>query len=102
MAHITGGGLPENLPRVLPQGCRALIDGSSWERPAVFQWLQAQGNVVEAEMLRTFNCGVGMVVCVAEGDADRAIALLQAHGETAWRLGRIEAHDGAPSVELTA
>jgi phosphoribosylformylglycinamidine cyclo-ligase len=53
-------------------------------------------------MLRTFNCGVGMVVCVAEGDADRAIALLQAQGETAWRLGRIEAHDGAPSVELTA
>jgi phosphoribosylformylglycinamidine cyclo-ligase len=102
MAHITGGGLPENLPRVLPQGCRALIDGSSWERPAVFQWLQAQGNVLETEMLRTFNCGVGMVVCVAEGDADRAIALLQAQGESAWRLGRIEAHDGAPSVELTA
>ncbi|WP_260291146.1 phosphoribosylformylglycinamidine cyclo-ligase [Sedimenticola hydrogenitrophicus] len=102
MAHITGGGLPENLPRVLPQGTRAVIDGGSWERPAVFQWLQAQGNVVESEMLRTFNCGVGMVVCVAEGDADRAIALLQAQGESAWRLGRIEAHDGAPSVELTA
>ena len=102
MAHITGGGLPENLPRVLPQGTRALINSNSWERPAVFQWLQAAGNVVESEMLRTFNCGVGMVVCVAEQDADQAIALLQAQGETVWKLGRIEAHDGAPSVELVA
>ncbi len=102
MAHITGGGLPENLPRVLPEGTRALIDRNSWERPAVFRWLQKTGNVLESEMLRTFNCGVGMVVCVAEQDADQAIALLQAEGETVWKLGRIEAHDGAPSVELVA
>lgn len=102
LAHITGGGLPENLPRVLPQGTRAIIDSASWERPAVFQWLQTQGNVAEKEMLRTFNCGVGMVVCVAESDADQAISLLQAQGETVWKLGRIESHDGAPSVELTA
>ncbi|WP_428603457.1 phosphoribosylformylglycinamidine cyclo-ligase [Sedimenticola sp.] len=102
MAHITGGGLPENLPRVLPAGTRALVDSNSWQRPAVFQWLQEQGNVLEAEMLRTFNCGVGMVVCVAEADAEQAITLLQAEGETVWKLGRIEAHDGAPCVELVS
>ncbi|AKH20310.1 phosphoribosylformylglycinamidine cyclo-ligase [Sedimenticola thiotaurini] len=102
MAHITGGGLPENLPRVLPEGTRAVIDSNSWQRPAVFQWLQDAGNVVESEMLRTFNCGVGMVVCVAEQDAEQAMALLQAQGESVWKLGHIESHDGAPSVELTA
>ncbi len=102
MAHITGGGLPENLPRVLPEGTRAVIDANSWQRPAVFQWLQSAGNVVESEMLRTFNCGVGMVVCVAEQDAEQAMALLQAQGESVWKLGHIESHDGAPSVELMA
>ncbi len=100
LAHITGGGLPENLPRVLPAGTRAVIDAASWERPAVFRWLQEQGNVVESEMLRTFNCGVGMVVCVAEQDAERALELLAANGETAWRLGRIEASTDAPAVEV--
>ncbi len=102
LAHITGGGLPENLPRVLPKGTRAVIDGSSWERPALFDWLQRQGKVEEPEMLRTFNCGVGMVVCVAEKDADRTCELLTARGEKAWRLGHIEATDGAPRVEITA
>jgi phosphoribosylformylglycinamidine cyclo-ligase len=100
LAHITGGGLPENLPRVLPEGSKAVIDMASWKRPSIFQWLQQHGNVAEAEMLRTFNCGVGMVVCVAGEDAEQALALLQSNGETAWRLGRIEATDGAPSVEL--
>jgi len=101
MAHITGGGLPENLPRVLPENTRAVIDSRSWERPAVFNWLQAQGNVQESEMLRTFNCGVGMVVCVAEADAERALELLREAGEDAWRLGRIEAHDGPARVDIT-
>ncbi len=100
LAHITGGGLPENLPRVLPDNTRAVIDTASWEMPAVFQWLQRQGNVMETEMLRTFNCGVGMVVCVAEEDADQALTLLTAAGENAWRLGRIEAADGPPAVIL--
>jgi phosphoribosylformylglycinamidine cyclo-ligase len=97
LAHITGGGLPENLPRVLPEGCKAVIDSDSWQLPAVFEWLQQQGNVARAEMLRTFNCGVGMVVCVAEEDAQRSLELLNAAGETAWRLGRIEAAEGEKS-----
>ncbi|OQX46186.1 MAG: hypothetical protein B0D90_01505, partial [Candidatus Sedimenticola endophacoides] len=80
LAHITGGGLPENLPRVLPQNTKAVIDAASWRRPEVFNWIQRHGNVAEAEMLRTLNCGVGMVVCVAEADAGRALALLEAHG----------------------
>jgi phosphoribosylformylglycinamidine cyclo-ligase len=100
LAHITGGGLPENLPRVLPENTKAVVDTASWKRPAVFDWLQQQGNVAESEMLRTFNCGVGMVVCVAEEHAEQALALLRSTGESAWRLGRIEAADGAPAVEL--
>jgi phosphoribosylformylglycinamidine cyclo-ligase len=100
LAHITGGGLPENLPRVLPDNTKAVVDTASWERPAIFDWLQQQGNVAESEMLRTFNCGVGMVVCVAEEQAEQALSLLQSMGETAWRLGRIDATDGAPTVEL--
>ncbi len=100
LAHITGGGLTENLPRVLPDNSKAVIDAGSWQRPAVFQWLQQQGNVAESEMLRTFNCGVGMVVCVAQTDAQRTIELLNDQGETAWCLGRIEAAEGAPRVEF--
>ena len=93
LAHITGGGLPENLPRVLPEGCRAVIDSESWELPAVFAWLREQGNLAASEMLRTFNSGVGMVVCVAEEDAQRTLDLLNSQGESAWRLGAIEAAD---------
>ncbi|MES9990568.1 MAG: phosphoribosylformylglycinamidine cyclo-ligase [Candidatus Thiodiazotropha sp.] len=102
LAHITGGGLPENLPRVLPQGCRAVVDSGSWQLPALFSWLQTQGNLANSEMLRTFNSGVGMVVCVARKDADRAIKLLNESGETAWLLGEIASANGAePSVEIT-
>jgi len=101
LAHITGGGLPENLPRVLPEGTRALIDGNSWERPEVFRWLQQQGGIAENEMLRTFNCGVGMVVCVAAGDAERSLEILRSQGEQAWLLGTIESADhSAPAVEI--
>ena len=89
MAHITGGGLPENLPRVLPANADARIDTSSWERPAVFDWLQKNGNVEDFEMLRTFNCGIGMVVCVPASDADKAIEVLTAQGEKAVRIGEI-------------
>ncbi len=90
IAHITGGGLPGNLPRVLPEGADAVIDEKSWQWPAIFQWLQQQGNVERFEMYRTFNCGVGMVVVVPADKADEAIAHLQANGEQAWRLGQIQ------------
>ncbi|MES9858427.1 MAG: phosphoribosylformylglycinamidine cyclo-ligase [Sedimenticola sp.] len=102
LAHITGGGLLENIPRVLPEGTKAVIDGNSWELPPVFRWLQEQGNVLENEMQRTFNCGIGMVVCIAPEDAEEAMTLLQAQGETAWQLGQIEATDGAALVEIRA
>ncbi len=101
LAHITGGGLPENLPRVLPTGSKAVIDSGSWRLPAIFSWLQTQGNLSNGEMLRTFNSGVGMVVCVARKDADQALKLLDDMGETAWRLGEIDSADGAGSrVEI--
>jgi len=96
MAHITGGGLVENLPRVLPQGVKALVDLGSWRRPAVFEWLQDQGGIAEAEMLRTFNCGVGLVLCVAAAQADAACAALKAAGEHAWILGRIAEDERGP------
>lgn len=102
LAHITGGGLPENLPRVLPEGTKAVVNTSSWQRPALFDWLQQNGNVEESEMLRTFNCGVGMVACVAEADADQTIELLNNQGEKAWRLGHIEASNEASHVEITS
>ncbi|WP_241086965.1 phosphoribosylformylglycinamidine cyclo-ligase [Candidatus Vondammii sp. HM_W22] len=100
LSHITGGGLLENIPRVLPEGTRATIYAGSWERPAVFNWLQEQGNIEESEMLRTFNCGVGMVVCVAKEDADAAMSLLQTQGENVWRLGCIDKTDGKPVVDV--
>ena len=100
IAHITGGGLTENLPRVLPMEVKAVIDTQSWRRPAIFQWLQQQGGVSEAEMWRTFNCGVGMIVCVAAEQADSALQLLQAAGETVWRVGTIAAGQGEPFVEF--
>lgn len=89
IAHITGGGLPGNLPRVLPEGADARVDESSWELPVIFKWLQEQGNVERFEMYRTFNCGVGMVVVVAADRAEDAIAHLKAAGEEAWKLGEI-------------
>jgi len=100
IAHITGGGLTENLPRVLPVGVKARIDTQSWLRPAIFQWLQQQGGVIEAEMWRTFNCGVGMVVCVAAEDADQALTVLNEAGETAWAIGEIITGEGEPVVEF--
>ncbi|HYN77378.1 MAG TPA: AIR synthase-related protein, partial [Lamprocystis sp. (in: g-proteobacteria)] len=98
LAHITGGGITENLPRVLPEGTRARVQMQSFQRPAVFNWLQDQGGITEAEMRRTFNCGVGMVVCVAEPDTATALAMLTAAGEEAWLLGEVEAATGAPLV----
>ncbi len=90
MAHITGGGLLDNIPRVLPDNAQAVIDVASWNRPAVFDWLQEQGNVDETEMHRVLNCGVGMVICVAQSDAEKALEVLRAAGEQPWQIGRIE------------
>ncbi len=87
-AHITGGGLPGNLPRVLPAGTRAVL--SAWPVPPVFRWLAAAGGIAPGEMLRVFNCGVGMALLVAEDDAAAAAALLEREGETVLELGRIE------------
>ena len=98
LAHITGGGITENLPRVLPPGTEAHVDMGSWRRPVVFDWLQTQGGIAEAEMRRTFNCGLGMVVCVAPEDLDQALRLLREGGEEPWRLGEIRATDGQPRV----
>ncbi len=98
LSHITGGGLPENLPRVLPADCRALVDTASWSWPPIFQWLQEQGNVATPEMYRTFNCGVGMVLCVAPSATRTTLDLLAREGLTAWQLGTIE--HGEHGVEL--
>ncbi len=94
LCHVTGGGLTENLPRVLPGNCSAHIDTGSWQWPEIFHWLQDSGNVATPEMYRTFNCGVGMVVCVAPADAQRAIELLGGSGHSAWVIGEIVAGDG--------
>ena len=98
MAHITGGGLLENIPRVLPANTGARIDLDSWQRPAVFNWLQEQGNVDETEMHRVLNCGVGMVICVAREDAPQALKVLDEAGEKPWIIGSIEdlAEDAEP------
>jgi phosphoribosylformylglycinamidine cyclo-ligase len=101
MAHITGGGLLENIPRVLPEGSQAIIDLASWQRPAVFNWLQEQGNVDETEMHRVLNCGVGMVICVAAEQAQAALQSLRDAGEQPWVIGRIASGaDGAEAVVL--
>jgi phosphoribosylformylglycinamidine cyclo-ligase len=89
MAHITGGGLTENIPRVLPEGLTAELKKGSWDIQPLFQWMQAQGNMVDAEMFRTFNCGIGMAVIVAAADEARAMELLTAEGEQVWRIGSI-------------
>ena len=93
-AHITGGGLTENLPRILPEGMAAHVDPHSWERPLVFDWLARNGGIVDAEMLRTFNCGIGMVVVVARDVADAAAAHLVSEGETVFPIGEIMDRNG--------
>ncbi len=101
LAHITGGGLLENLPRALPGGLSAEINTSYWPRPPIFDWLQREGELPEQELHRTFNCGIGMVVCVDRAEVENTLAFLGSVGETAWLIGQVvpRAGDG-PQVIL--
>ncbi|WP_392552853.1 phosphoribosylformylglycinamidine cyclo-ligase [Orbus wheelerorum] len=98
IAHITGGGFWENIPRVLPDNMQAIIDEKSWQWPAVFDWLQQAGNVDEYEMYRTFNCGVGLIVVLSKNEASKAIKLLNELGESPWLLGEIKYSDSKEQV----
>ena len=89
LAHITGGGITGNLPRVIPDGLEAVINAKAWERGPVFDWLQRTGNIAADEMYRTFNCGLGMTLCVAASDADRAMEILRASGEQPMLVGEV-------------
>jgi phosphoribosylformylglycinamidine cyclo-ligase len=91
LSHITGGGLVENIPRVLPEGLEVVLERKAWRREAVFDWLQRQGQVADAEMHRVFNCGIGMTAQLAAGDADRAIAVLREMGQEALVIGEVRA-----------
>ena len=101
IAHLTGGGFWENIPRVLPKNTKAVIDEKSWKWPSVFNWLQEKGNIDTYEMYRTFNCGVGMVIALPQEQVDTALAILKQAGENAWLIGHIEhAEDGAEQVVI--
>ena len=101
LAHITGGGFWENIPRVLPANTKAVCREDSWEWPEVFKWLQKNGNIDTHEMYRTFNCGVGMIVALDKADAEKAVEILNANGEKAWVIGSIEnAADNEEQVEI--
>jgi phosphoribosylformylglycinamidine cyclo-ligase len=100
IAHITGGGLRENIPRILPESVAAELDAVSWQWPAIFRWLQETGNIDDMEMCRTFNCGIGLVLVVAAQDADRAAGFLHDRNENAWTAGRIVPRGDGPAVIL--
>jgi phosphoribosylformylglycinamidine cyclo-ligase len=100
ISHITGGGFWENIPRVLPQGTKAVIDGSSWQWPAIFNWLQEKGNVTTHEMYRTFNCGVGLIIALPSDKAAQALEILNELGENAWQIGHIENSESEQQVEI--
>ena len=101
IAHITGGGLLENVPRVLPQSSKAVIDTKSWAWPEIFNWLQEKGNIDTKEMFRTFNCGVGMIVAVPADNVEDSLNLLRSTGEQAWVIGHIAHKDnGEEAVQL--
>jgi phosphoribosylformylglycinamidine cyclo-ligase len=102
LAHITGGGLTENIPRVVPEALCARIDSGSWKRPAIFEWLKKNGNIEEPEMQRTFNCGSGMVAVVARDDAAALIAALAAEGVQAWEAGTIVKREAGGAQTVVA
>ena len=99
LAHITGGGLLDNIPRVIPEGLEVILERNSWPREPVFDWLQAQGRIADQEMYRVFNCGIGMTVQVAARDADRAVALLRDAGQQALTIGAVRS--GVRGVVIT-
>jgi phosphoribosylformylglycinamidine cyclo-ligase len=98
LAHITGGGITGNVPRILPPGTRAVIQKAAWPRPPLFEWLQHAGDVAEDEMFRVFNCGIGMAVVVAAGEAKRAANELRAYGESVYEIGTVEQSAGEPEA----
>ena len=98
ISHITGGGLTENLPRVLPDGVSAEIKLNSWVRPTIFDWLAEQGNISQQDMLLTFNCGIGMVICVDQDDEPAVLARLEKLGENAWPIGQLISREAQPGV----
>lgn len=100
LAHITGGGLLENIPRVMPDNTKAHLQRASWQMPPIFTWLQENGNVAQTEMYRTFNCGIGMVIIVAQQDQQAALTALKQQGLAPMVLGRIETHEGDPLVTI--
>lgn len=100
MAHITGGGLSENIPRVLPDAVQCVLDPSTWGRTELFDWLQREGGITDAEMRRTFNCGIGYVLVVDAAEADAVLATLRAHGETGWIIGEIVARPSADTHQV--
>jgi len=102
LVHITGGGLVENIPRVLQDGLTAVLDATSWTMPPLFQWLQQHGGVLDAEMHRVFNCGIGMTVIVSKENADAAMAQLQAAGETVYRIGAIRVRADGEAQTIVA
>ncbi len=101
LSHITGGGFWENIPRVLPASAQAVINGDSWQWPAIFNWLQENGNITTHEMYRTFNCGVGMIIAVPADQVAQSLAILSQNGENAWHIGEIvDMQDGAEQVVI--
>ncbi len=101
LSHITGGGLSENIPRVLPDNTKAVIDSKTWELPPIFTWLKEKGNILPEEMIRTFNCGIGMIICVAPDDIDDTLATLKSAGESPFVVGEIaSAEPGDPQVDV--
>jgi phosphoribosylformylglycinamidine cyclo-ligase len=99
VAHITGGGLVENIPRILPDNTCARLDSTRWPRPSIFTWLQKHGHIDKHEMERTFNCGIGMVIVVAKRDAQATIELLERNGVEAYEVGAIvERKEGEPQT----
>lgn len=100
ISHITGGGFWENIPRVLPENTKAVIDGNSWQWPEIFNWLQNEGNITTHEMYRTFNCGVGLVIALDQNLVDEALQILNNEGEVAWKIGHIENTNDENQVEI--
>ncbi|HJU25348.1 MAG TPA: AIR synthase-related protein, partial [Rhodanobacteraceae bacterium] len=101
MAHITGGGLTENIIRVVPQGLGIALDSETWKLPPVFDWLQREGSVPRGEMWRTFNCGIGFTVILARDDADAADALLAKHGLVSQVIGEVVPQGDGPRVHIS-